>query len=225
MTLGETIKQARMAKNMSQEDLANEVGVSRQAISKWESNKAIPTGINRECLNSVLGISVDLEHKKDGQQGTASKRKLIIIIGMAILLVLISVLVILLCKSQNKMIKTEEPSDISIRFFGADMNDVFDEALWYPAAHIVGIMIQWEGETPDTIKMFATPSGSETMEETELLVTKSVKDGEHVALLPLPADQLKRLYMAHVYFELDFQGNIITSEDYNFIYDDMENTL
>lgn len=56
MTLGETIKQARMAKNMSQEDLANEVGVSRQAISKWESNKAIPTGINRECFNSVLAL-------------------------------------------------------------------------------------------------------------------------------------------------------------------------
>lgn len=223
MTLGETIKQARMAKNMSQEDLANEVGVSRQAISKWESNKAIPTGINRECLNSVLNISVDLEHKKEGQ-GTGSKRKFIIIIGIVILL-LISVLVILLYKPQNEMTKTEEPSDISIIFFDADMNDVFDEALWYHAADIVGIMIQWEGETPDTIKMFATPSGSETMEETELLVTKSIKDGEHVALLPLPADQLKRLYMTHVYFELDFQGNIITSEDYNFIYDDTENTL
>ncbi len=222
MTLGETIKQARMAKNMSQEDLANEVGVSRQAISKWESNKAIPTGINRECLNSVLNISVDLEHKKEGQ-GTGSKRKFIIIIGIVILLVFISVLVILLCKPQNEMTKMEEPSDISIRFFDADMNDVFDEALWYHAADIVVIMIQWEEGTPDTIKMFATPSGSETMEETELLVTKSIKDGEHVVLLSLPADQLKRLYMTHVYFELDFQGNIITSEDYNFIYDDTEN--
>ncbi len=171
-----------------------------------------------------MDISVDLEHQKNGQE-TGSKRKFIIIIGIVILLVFISVLVILLCKSQNEMIKTEEPSDISIRFFDADMNDVFDEALWYPAADIVGIMIQWEGGTPDTIKMFATPGGSETMEETELLVTKSIKDGEHVVLLPLPADQLKRLYMTHVYFELDFQGNIITSEDYNFIYDDTENTL
>ena len=51
MSIGEKIKQARVGKNMSQEELAAIVGVSRQAISKGESDKAVPTGANREILN------------------------------------------------------------------------------------------------------------------------------------------------------------------------------
>ena len=58
MSIGEKIKQARVGKNMSQEELAAIVGVSRQAISKWESDKAIPTGANREILNQCLEIKV-----------------------------------------------------------------------------------------------------------------------------------------------------------------------
>ena len=36
MTLGEQIRQARENKNLSQEELASQLGVSRQAVSKWE---------------------------------------------------------------------------------------------------------------------------------------------------------------------------------------------
>lgn len=51
------------------------------------------------------------------------------------------------------------------------------EALWYNAAQIESILIQWDGGTPDTIKMFSIPSGTETAERTELLLTKAVSDG------------------------------------------------
>lgn len=37
MTLGEKIKKSRVEANMTQEELASKLTVSRQAISKWES--------------------------------------------------------------------------------------------------------------------------------------------------------------------------------------------
>ena len=53
MTLGEQIKKAREQKNLSQEDLAAHLGVSRQAVSKWENDSSLPQGINREMLSKI----------------------------------------------------------------------------------------------------------------------------------------------------------------------------
>ncbi len=58
MTLGEEIKQAREEKNLSQEDLAEQLGVSRQAVSKWENGIAFPQGINRDMLNKILELKM-----------------------------------------------------------------------------------------------------------------------------------------------------------------------
>ena len=37
MTLADRIQHLRKAKGISQEELADQIGVSRQAVSKWES--------------------------------------------------------------------------------------------------------------------------------------------------------------------------------------------
>ena len=42
MTLGQNIQTARKAKGMSQEALAEKIGVSRQALGKWEKDTALP---------------------------------------------------------------------------------------------------------------------------------------------------------------------------------------
>jgi len=42
MNLGENIFKLRTARNMSQEALANVLEVSRQSVSKWENNSAVP---------------------------------------------------------------------------------------------------------------------------------------------------------------------------------------
>ena len=46
MTLADRIQTLRKSKGISQEDLADQVGVSRQAVSKWESEQSIPDLIN-----------------------------------------------------------------------------------------------------------------------------------------------------------------------------------
>lgn len=58
LKLGEEIRRAREEKHLSQEDLAEQLGVSRQAVSKWENGTALPQGINREMLNRILGLKV-----------------------------------------------------------------------------------------------------------------------------------------------------------------------
>ena len=42
MTLGNKISALRSAAQISQEDLAEKLGVSRQSVSKWEMDQAIP---------------------------------------------------------------------------------------------------------------------------------------------------------------------------------------
>ena len=42
MTLGETIKYYRTQLNLSQTELGDRIGVSRQAVTKWETDAGIP---------------------------------------------------------------------------------------------------------------------------------------------------------------------------------------
>ena len=59
MTLGATIHQKRIEQGLSQEQLAEFVGVSRQAVSKWEVGDAIPDTDKLIPLARALGITVD----------------------------------------------------------------------------------------------------------------------------------------------------------------------
>ena len=56
-TLGSAIRQAREQKGFSQEKLAEQVEVSRQAVSKWEMGLAVPTGENLKRLEEALGLT------------------------------------------------------------------------------------------------------------------------------------------------------------------------
>lgn len=52
----EEIRRRREERHLSQEELAEAVGVSRQAVSKWESGAAQPTGANRRALLQALDL-------------------------------------------------------------------------------------------------------------------------------------------------------------------------
>lgn len=59
MTLGQNLQAARKAKGLSQETLAEQIGVSRQALGKWEKDTALPGLDNLQAAAQVLGVSVD----------------------------------------------------------------------------------------------------------------------------------------------------------------------
>ena len=59
MNLGENIYRLRTAKNMSQGDLADALEVSRQSVSKWENNSAVPELDKLVKMAQVFDVSLD----------------------------------------------------------------------------------------------------------------------------------------------------------------------
>lgn len=59
MTLGEKIKEQRIAHGLSQETLAETMGVSRQAVTKWEADQSAPSSEKLIALAKLFHISLD----------------------------------------------------------------------------------------------------------------------------------------------------------------------
>lgn len=59
MNIGDKLKELRKGKGLSQEQLAEKIGVSRQAITKWESGKGLPDIENMVILAETFEISLD----------------------------------------------------------------------------------------------------------------------------------------------------------------------
>lgn len=59
MTFAQKLKELRTRAGMSQEKLSEKVGVSRQAITKWETDKGAPDMDNLMALSDLFGVSVD----------------------------------------------------------------------------------------------------------------------------------------------------------------------
>ena len=59
MTFGEKLQALRRERGWSQEDLASEIPISRQAVSKWESSAAVPDTENVLRLSDIFGVSTD----------------------------------------------------------------------------------------------------------------------------------------------------------------------
>lgn len=58
-TLGEVLKQHRLNCKMTQEFVAETLGVSRQAVSKWESGASAPSTTNLMALAKLFGVSAE----------------------------------------------------------------------------------------------------------------------------------------------------------------------
>ncbi|MCE5235340.1 MAG: helix-turn-helix transcriptional regulator [Clostridiaceae bacterium] len=68
MTLGGKLLELRKSKGLSQEQLAAQMAVSRQAVSKWELGEAMPDTDNVVALSKIFGVSTDflLRDELDG---------------------------------------------------------------------------------------------------------------------------------------------------------------
>lgn len=59
MTLGEKLQKLRQQQGLSQDALAERLGVSRQAVSKWERDEALPELDKIVRLSEIFGVSLD----------------------------------------------------------------------------------------------------------------------------------------------------------------------
>jgi len=59
MTLSKKLRQLRMDAHLSQEALASKLNVSRQAVTKWETDKGVPDLSNLIALSALFNITID----------------------------------------------------------------------------------------------------------------------------------------------------------------------
>ena len=80
MTLGEKIYKLRTKRSMTQEQLAEKIGVSRQSVSKWETDSAIPDIEKLKLLAEIFEVSItellgmECEEDTKRKNRTLSKR-------------------------------------------------------------------------------------------------------------------------------------------------------
>ncbi len=77
--LSEKIRELRRAKGLSQEELADKLNVSRQAVSKWETGAAVPTTETLVELADYFGVSLDFllrgDLRTDQTESPSSSKK------------------------------------------------------------------------------------------------------------------------------------------------------
>jgi len=104
MTIGDRLLKLRKEKNISQEDLANELDVSRQTISKWETNQSMPDFDKIVPLCNYFGITTDelltgrkdiVEAKQDDVKSNFARN-----VAIAVMLYILSLVAMILCAAQ-----------------------------------------------------------------------------------------------------------------------------
>ena len=199
MDWSEEIRRRREERHLSQEELAEAVGVSRQAVSKWESGAAQPTGANRRALLQALDLQEEEAAPLPPRRAWRERAGWI----AALLL---------------PRMAPEAPAGPrlqSVRFYDEAMQEVLPEANWYDADRAVCLLVQWEGGTPAAVQLVFTPAGSETAGEAQILAAALPLDGEHAALLSAAA--LRESGAGHLQILLDFgaEGMVRSEGAYN----------
>lgn len=79
MTLGEKIRARRTQLKLSQEYVADQLGISRQAVAKWEADKSVPTSANLAELAALFEMRIsdfsDDESHTEKQDAGLQKRR------------------------------------------------------------------------------------------------------------------------------------------------------
>lgn len=80
MNFSEKLTRLRKIKGMTQEEFASAVGVTRQAVYKWESGKSYPEVMTLLEIKSLFGISIDdlLDEKFEVELPKKTRRKSVI---------------------------------------------------------------------------------------------------------------------------------------------------
>lgn len=91
MNMADRIQYLRKAKGISQEELAEKVGVSRQAVSKWESEQSMPDLEKIIAMSDFFEVTTDyllkgIEPAKDQEQKNKALASMILYIASTALI-------------------------------------------------------------------------------------------------------------------------------------------
>ena len=138
MTLGENLQRLRKEKGLSQEEVAQALFVSRQSVSKWETDKAEPGVDNLKVLANLYEVTLDqltgrtqVEYThKDGEKKTPMDQyRTMALIRLALWLVLVMV---------GQLLEEESGSLQFIAFVGMLGSMVIGLSLWIRNIYVWG---------------------------------------------------------------------------------------
>ncbi len=98
MQIGQQLKEARKQSNLTQENVAEKLRVSRQTISNWENEKSYPDIISIIELSDLYSISLDsllkgdrdmIEHLDESTNIVRSNKQLVRLITLNVFMVII----------------------------------------------------------------------------------------------------------------------------------------
>lgn len=76
MSIGERITELRKAQNLSQGQLASSLSITRQAVSKWENDLAVPDALKMIQLADIL--DTDIEYLSTGRRNFARRPPIVL---------------------------------------------------------------------------------------------------------------------------------------------------
>lgn len=206
MYRSEQIREARERLGMTQETLAEEIGVSRQAVSKWEMGASEPSLENLQVLSQVLGVEFANAPGDTPAEIKNPWKGCCLILGCLLLASLLALGAALLpqetpaedagapgtARSAPDAPDQDTPSITGIAFFDAEGRplrpDLGDGWLHFEAGSQVLMAVGFQDDTTDTVNavsLFLTPAGSETLSQREQLAVQAVDSGRTIALFPL----------------------------------------
>ncbi len=221
MSKADQIREAREQAGMTQEALAERLGVSRQAVSKWEMGNAEPSLENLRALTEILGVEFT------GEESPANAKNpwkpLSLFLGCLLLAALIALGAVLRPRDTPPGLETEDglPSITSIAFFAPDGTplrpDLGDGWLCFaPDTQVLMAVSFQDSEAAPVfaVSAFITPTGTETFNQRQQLAVQSVDSARSISLLPLDMS-LEIMSMGHVDVMLECGGGKTVTETLN----------
>lgn len=101
INVGQKLQKARKSQELTQEQIAEQLGITRQTISNWENNKSYPDIVSLIKLSDIYQVSLDsllkgdeamVKHLAKSTDTVASNRQLLLAVGVNIFLLLIFII-------------------------------------------------------------------------------------------------------------------------------------
>lgn len=229
MSIADRIKQARESLGMTQEDLAEKLEVSRQAVSKWELGASVPSPENWKLLEETLGVTFPVsEEVPEPEEPVPApktafwtcKRVTLLLLGVLMVLALFSIVIFVLVRDGHADVpRPSKPILTGISFFDENASplrpDLGDGWHSFDAGSRVLMVVEFQNgseRSVDAVSLFLTPTGTETYDQRAQLAVQAVYDGRSFALFAL---DIPRDLMGHLDVVLESGGVQTVGETLN----------
>lgn len=213
MSLGKTIKEKRENLHMTQEELAEKLEVSRQAVSKWESGLSVPAQGNLQELCKLLDLTLPEDEDTAESAPRRSAPRLLWIACITGWAVACALGIVLGVQAWQRAERAAAQGISDVSFYDGEGYEINREANWYALTASTTVVITYEGTAPDAATVYLTPSGSETFSERKQLAVIPWNDAQkgYVLVRLTFAESM----MGHLQVALDYGDTSIFSDLYN----------